>query len=320
VLCTTEMNERERNRELGPSDEYGGCSRETTAQWLEGLRKRKYEVEMQIEDIRMGEQVKKYVNDAVEEVKGWEHDDFAESRKSMRLLLFCFKKSDKAYVQRLYAIDLIKLCIFEYVMANCLSYEEIAFRLEDFTFSNDMLFGVKLGRKIAEVYEVLVKTVEEGVRYTPTGILLRPKKEMVPIVRLLENMKRQDKLAMWRCDYLWALACQLSTRAFLTEEIERVDISKYDLIYRFDAEIIRSMPHGGRLWPLSPKSAAANRKLFIAMRDTPGMKEKFPRAKLAIRILEVASEKGWFEELNWETFVKEYDRKRKADKKDEESD
>jgi hypothetical protein len=60
------MSERERNRELGPSDEYGGCSRETKEQWLENLRRRKYEVEIQIEDQRMGEQVKKYMNNAVE--------------------------------------------------------------------------------------------------------------------------------------------------------------------------------------------------------------------------------------------------------------
>ena len=61
----------------------------------------------------------------------------------------------------------------------------------------------------------------------------------------------------------------------------------------------------------------ANRKLFIAMRDTPGMKEKFPRAAYAIRILEVASERGWFEELNWDAFMKEYERKRKADEGEE---
>jgi len=314
------MSERKRDRVLSPSEEYGGCSRETKEQWLENQRRRKYEVEEQIEDQRVGEQVKKYVNDAAEEVKGWEHDDFAEGRKSMRLLLFCLRKSDKACVQRVYAIEPLKLCIFEYVMANCLSYEEIAFRLEDFTFSNDMLFGVKLGRKIAEVYDVLVKTVEEGVRYTPKGVLLHPNKEMVPIVRLLENTKRQDKLNMWPCDHLWALAMQLSTRVFLTDEIERVDITKEEVFVRFDSELIRSMPHGGRLWPVSPKSAVANRRLFIAMRDTPGMKKKFPRAAYAIRILEVASERGWFEELNWKTFMKEYERKRKADEGGEESD
>eukprot|EP00900_Chrysochromulina_parva_P008936 jgi/Chrpa1/18043/Chrysochromulina_OHIO_Genome00024537-RA len=240
----------------------------------------------------MGEQVKKYVNDAAEEIKGWEHDDFAEGRKSMRLLLFCLKKSDIACVREVYAIDLINLCIFEYVMANCLSYEEIEFRLEDFTFSNDMLFGVKLGRRIAEVYDVLVKTVEEGVRYTPTGVLLHPSKEIVPIVRLLENTRRQDKLAMWPCDHLWALAMRLSTRVFLIDEIERVDITKEEVFVRFDSELIRPMSHGGRLWPISPKSAVANRKLFIAMRDTPGMKKKFPQAAYAIRILEVARMSG----------------------------
>lgn len=314
------MSERKRDRVLSPSEEYGGCSRETKEQWLENQRRRKSEVEGQIEEQRMGEQVKKYVNDAAEEVKGWEHDDFAEGRKSMRLLLFCLKKSEIACVQDVYAIEPLKLCIFEYVMANCLSYEEIEFRLEDFTFSNDMLFGVKLGRRIPEVYDVLVKTVEEGVRYTPEGVLLHPNKEMVPIVRLLENTRRQDKLAMWRCDHLWALAMCLSTRVFLIDEIERVDITKEEVFFRFDSELIRSMPHGGRLWPVSPKSAVANRRLFIAMRDTPGMKKKFPRAAYAIRILEVASERGWFEELNWETFMKEYNRKRKADEGGEESD
>jgi hypothetical protein len=307
-------------RGLGPSDEYGGCSRESKEQWLETLRRRKYEIEIQIADQRMGEQVKKYLNDAAEEVKGWEHDDFAEGRKSMRLLLLCLKKSDNVYAQGLYAIDLIKLCIFEYVMANCLSSDEIEFRLEDFTFSNDMLFGVKLGRRSAEVYDVLVKTVDGGVRYTPTGVLLHPNKEMVPIVRLLENTRRQDKLSMWPCNYLRVLALRLATRVSITEKIERVDIPKEDLFAWFDCELIRSMPHGGRLWPISSKSEAANRTLFIAMKDTPGMKEKFPRAKLAIRMLEVASEKGWFEELNWKTFMNEYDRERKANEKDEESD
>ena len=93
------MSERKRDRVLSPSEEYGGCSRETKEQWLENQRRRKWEVEEQIEEQRVGEQVKKYVNDAAEEVKGWEHDDFAEGRKSMRLLLFCLKKSDKACVQ-----------------------------------------------------------------------------------------------------------------------------------------------------------------------------------------------------------------------------
>lgn len=316
------MSEQGRDRELSPSGGYGGCSSETKEQLLEEAieRRRKYEVVRHTEDQRMEEQVKKYVNDAAEEIKGWEHDDFAEGRKSMRLLLFCLKKSDKSCVQDVYAIEPLKLCIFEYVMANCLSFEELEYRLEDFTFSNDMLFGVKLGRKIAEVYDVLVKVVEEGVRYTPKGVLLHPNKEMVPIVRLLENTKQQDKLSMWRCDHLWALAMRLSTRVFLIDEIERVDITKEEVFVRFEGELIRSMPHGGRLWPISPKSAMANRKLFIAMRDTPGMKKKFPRAAYAIRILEVASERGWFEELNWETFVKEYERKRKADAGEEESD
>jgi hypothetical protein len=301
------MSERKRDRELGPSGEHGGSDKETRELMLrEAIR---------VEDQRMEKQVKKYVNDAAEEVKGWEHDDFAEGRKSMRLLLFCLKKSDMACVQELYAIDLLKLCIFEYVMANCLSYEEIAFRLEDFTSSNDMLFGVKLGRKIAEVYDVLVKTVEAGVHYTPAGVLLHPNKEMVPIVRLLENTKRLDKLSVWPCDHLWVLALQLSTRVFVIEEVEQVGISKWDLFARFDGELIRSMPHGGRLWPLSSKSAGANRRLFIAMMDTPGMKEKFPRARLAIRILEVASERGLFEDLVWDTFMKEYERKLKADEK-----
>jgi len=309
------MSEQGRDRELRPSGGYGDCSSETKEQWLE-----KYAVERKIEDQRMEEQVKKYVNDAAEEIKGWEHDDFAEGRKSMRLLLFCLKKSKVACVRGVYAIDLIKLCIFEYVMANCLSYEEIEFRLEDFTFSNNMLFGVKLGRRIPEVYDVLVRTVEEGVRYTPKGVLLHPNKEMVPIVRLLENTKRQDKLAMWRCDHLWALAMRLSTRVFLLDEIERVDITKEEVFVRFDSELSRPMPHGGRLWPISPKSAMANRKLFIAMMDTPGMKKKFPRAAYAIRILEVAGARGWFEELNWKTFIKEYERKRKADEGGEESD
>jgi hypothetical protein len=202
------MSEREQDRELGPSGEHGGSDKETRELMLrEAIR---------VEDQRMEKQVKKYVNDAAEEVKGWEHDDFAEGRKSMRLLLFFLKKSEKAYAQELYAIEPLKLWIFEYVMANCLSYEEIAFRLEDFTFSNDMLFGVKLGRTIAEVYDVLVKTVEEGVRYTPTGVLLHPNKEMVPIVRLLENTKRLDKLSVWPCDYLWVLALQLSKRLSVT--------------------------------------------------------------------------------------------------------
>jgi hypothetical protein len=56
------------------------------------------------------------------------------------------------------------------------------------------------------------------------------------------------------------------------------------------------------------------------MMDTPGMKEKFPRARLAIRILEVVGERGLLEDLVWVTFMKEYERKLKADKGDEESD
>jgi hypothetical protein len=103
----------------------------------------------------------------------------------------------------------------------------------------------------------------------------------------------------------------------VTEEVERVGISKLDLFARFDGELVRSMPHGRRLWPLSSKSAGANRRLFIAMMDTPGMKEKFPRARLAIRILEVASGRGLFEDLVWETFMKEYERKLKADEESE---
>ena len=125
--------------------------------------------------------------------------------------------------------------------------------------------------------------------YTKKGVLIHPSAGEVPLVRLLECAKRKGD------DTLWNLAWRAVNYIGKTENVERANITKDELFGMFQLEVEREQPYGGPLWSLSTKPSK-NMSLFRKM-DVGGMKEKWPRARHAIRILEVAHRKRWLLDL-----------------------
>ena len=86
-----------------------------TVMQREALRRRKEEEEREAEAERAEErkrtkQARKEAKEAAKRAKTWEHDDFAEGRKSMYILLLCLKKSEGANARELYKICVLKRC------------------------------------------------------------------------------------------------------------------------------------------------------------------------------------------------------------------
>jgi hypothetical protein len=80
-----------------------------TVMQREALRRRKEEEEREAEAERAEErkrtkQARKEAKEAAKRAKTWEHDDFAEGRKSMYILLLCLKKSEGANARELYKV------------------------------------------------------------------------------------------------------------------------------------------------------------------------------------------------------------------------
>jgi hypothetical protein len=411
-LCATEMSERERNRELDPSDEYGGCSRETKVQrrdggeqpgggfivevsemwkmelthcdgglfgsmyvsqvpgvaagcdddpdevylaymrreercelglymeedkgdgeyvyeppavqhdqnaWLdrhlatqaklrregvlfdlqralgrdtviqrEALRRRKEEEEREAEAQREEErkrakQAKKNAKEAAKRAKTtWEHDDYAEGRKSMYVLLLCLKTGEGANAKELYGIEVLTRWIFMHVRDHRFDYkEELVYRLEDFALPNLQIMDLDLRWwwDSAEVYDLLIERINCGAKFWQRD------GEALAVLRLLECAKRKG--------WLQYVADWFAQNALRYELVEKA--SKYELFKMFYEAMER--PYGGPLWTLSTKSRK-NMALFSDMR-LDGMKEKWPRANHAIRILEVLYERDpqWLHHL-----------------------
>jgi hypothetical protein len=169
----------------------------------EALRKRKEEEEREAEAQRAEErkrakQAKKEAKEAAKRAKTWEHDDFAEGRKSMHILLLCLKKSEGVNARALYEVCVLKRWIFEHVSDNCFEYEKsLVHRLEDFTLANKYMGGLSVWSDPADMYKHLIARVEEGVEYYQ-GRLMYPSKQKLPVIRLLECAKRKGWVVVRR--------------------------------------------------------------------------------------------------------------------------
>ena len=255
-----------------------------TVMQREALRRRKGEEEREAEAARAEErkrakQARKEAKEAAKVAKTWEHDDFAEGRKSMYILLLCLKKSEGANARELYKICVLKRWIFEHVSDNCFEYEKsLVHRLEDFTLANQYMGGLSVWSDPDDMYKHLIALVEEGVEYCQ-GHLVYPSEQKLPVIRLLECAKRKG--------WLRYVAERLAQNILREEQVEKADITRYELFELFYAAIDR--PYGGPLWTLSTKSKK-NLALFRDVR-LEGVKEKWPRARHAIRILEVLYER-----------------------------
>jgi hypothetical protein len=84
------------------------------------------------------------------------------------------------------------------------------------------------------------------------------------------------------------VAERLAQNVLREEQVEKAGITRYELFKLFYAAIDR--PYGGPLWTLSTKPKK-NLALFRDMR-LEGVKEKWPRARHAIRILDVMHEQN----------------------------
>lgn len=232
-------------------------------------------------------QVEKETKEAAKAPKGWDHDDYAEGRVSMRRLLWGLKKSNGACANALYGETDLLRHIFGHVRANCFKdHWALRHRLMDFMLADDDLFrnlGTPGQEKIAKSFGAMLR---RGVRYTKENVLIRPNEELVPVVRLLEcaELKRPE-------GHLWALAWYAADYVEKTEKVEDANITKYELFSMFESAVDETQPYGGPLWSLSTKPGN-NLTLFRKMR-VDGMKEKWPRARHAIRILEVVHKNAW---------------------------
>ena len=231
-------------------------------------------------------QAVKQAKEAAKAPKGWDHDDYAEGRVSMRRLLWGLKKSSGACAQALYGeTDLLKH-IFGYVRANCFKDEwALRHRLMDFMLADDELFR-KFGTSVNEVVKAFDSILGGGVRYTKENVLMCPSAKMVPVVRLFECAELEKPGS-----YLWGLARYAADYVEKTEKVEDANITKCELFDMFESAVDETQPYGGPLWSLSTKPGN-NLTLFRKMR-IDGMKEKWPRARHAIRILEVVHRNAW---------------------------
>lgn len=235
---------------------------------------------------KRAKQVEREAKEAEKAPKGWGHDDYAEGRVSMQRLLLCLKKSSGARAQALYGeTDLLKH-IFGYVRANCFKDEwALRHRLMDFMLADDELFR-KFGTSVNKVFKAFGSALGGGVRYTKENVLMCPSARMVPVVRLLECAELEKPGS-----YLWSLAWYAADYVEKTEKVEDANITKSELFEMFESAVDETQPYGGSLWSLSTKPGN-NMTLFRKMR-TDGMKEKWPRARHAIRILEVVHRNAW---------------------------
>ena len=230
--------------------------------------------------------MEKEAKEAAKAPKGWDHDDYAEGRVSMRRLLWGLKKNSGACAQALYGETDLLRHIFGYVRANCFKDEwALRHRLMDFMLADDELFR-KFGTSVNEVVKAFGSALRGGVRYTKENVLMRPSTKMVPVVRLLEcaELKRPGS-------YLYGLAWYAADYLEKTEKVEDTKATKYELFDMFESAVDETQPYGGTLWSLSTKPEN-NMTLFRKMR-IDGMKEKWPRTRHAIRILEVVHRNVW---------------------------
>ena len=233
---------------------------------------------------KRAKQVEREAKEVAKAPKGWDHDDYAEGRVSMRRLLWGLKKSSGACAQALYGeTDLLKH-IFGYVRANCFKDEwALRHRLMDFMLADDKLFR-KLGTSVNKVVKAFDSALRRGVRYTKENVLMCPSAKMVPVVRLFE-------CAELGRGYLYSLAWYAADYVERTEKVEDTKITKYELFDMFESAVDETQPYGGPLWSLSTKPR--KNMSFFRKVGVDGMKEKWPRARHAIRILEVAHKNGW---------------------------
>ena len=258
----------------------------------EALRVRKEEEERVERKRRENEhkrakQVKKQAKEDAKAPKGWDHDDYAEGRVSMRRLLWGLKKSNGACANALYGETDLLRHIFGHVRANCFKdHWALRHRLMDFMLADDDLFrnlGTPGHEKIAKSFGGMLR---RGVRYTKENVLMCPSAKMVPVVRLFECAELEKPGS-----YLWGLARYAADYVEKTEKVEDANITKCELFDMFESAVDETQPYGGPLWSLSTKPGN-NLTLFRKMR-IDGMKEKWPRARHAIRILEVVHKNAW---------------------------
>jgi hypothetical protein len=246
----------------------------------EALRKRKEKEEREAEARRAEE--RKRAKQAKKEIdkraKDWKHDDFSKGRESMWMLLLCLKRGT-ASMNGLYRVagDIGKY-IFVHVKDECFDYyESLIYRLEDFALPNLQLLDLDLRwwTDPIDVYNLLSTRVEWGVkRFEGDG-------EAIAVLSLLECAKRKGT-------WLWYIAERFTQNALRQAQVEKADITREELFAMFFEAIDR--PYGGALWNLSTKRNK-NMDLFRSMR-LEGVKEKWPRANHAIRILDTIHERN----------------------------
>ena len=153
-------------------------------------------------------------------------------------------------------------------------------RLQDFMLLDDGLFGQRLSSDAREVAGFL----NEKSSGSSSGLNGRE----VTVKRLVECAKRKG--------WLGACAEFLARNAKKIELVDRAESASAtitDVYTAFDENMKKS--DGQPLWSLSAKADRNVATFNINM--SPAMKERFPRSKYAVRVLEAANGKGWLRSL-----------------------
>jgi hypothetical protein len=187
--------------------------------------------------------------------------------------------------------------IFERILSFCtrdpdfVSADETYKKMKTLASSGDGLFGTGISSKVAEVVELLNEKMKESKK---EGVML-PAKEGT-MLRLLESAERKGALT--------ALAKRLAdANAIATVEASPTLANLY---LAFDE--VTKKANGNPLWSLSAN--AHSNLVSFNHNMKPAMKEKFPESNDAVKILELARDKGWLQGLA----------RHAADKKAEEDD
>ena len=153
-------------------------------------------------------------------------------------------------------------------------------RLQDFMLLDDGLFGQRLSSDAREVADFL----NEKSSGSSSGLNGRE----VTVKRMVECAKRKG--------WLGACAEFLARNAKKIELVDRAESASAtiaDVFTAFDESMKKSDG-----WPLWSLSGRADRNVATFNSNmSPEMKERFPRSKYAVRVLEAAKRRGWLHSL-----------------------
>jgi hypothetical protein len=220
------------------------------------------------------------------EVKDETCEDFPKARKERERLAYWLTKAKKGDGVTLLPADMDHEDIVESVHrfytadADFKRVEVLHTRVQDYVLLGGGLFGQKLSSNAKEIADFLDEKSSGSTR----GLAEREK----AVKRLVECAMRRGWLGE-----LAALLVKDAKKIKLVDQAEAKSSTLAEIRAAFDEHMKKS--NGQPLWSLSA-STEKNLAMFRG-NMTRAMKEKYPRSKYAVRVLEAADVRGWLRSL-----------------------